>query len=57
MSATRLHCMSSWLRKTAIWRNLWTDNMELARHARRFIGLGLETSRRKADLVSASQRP
>lgn len=44
-------------RKTAIWRNLWTDNMELARHARRFIGLGLETSRRKADLVSASQRP
>ena len=44
-------------RKTAIWRNLWTDNMELARHARRFIALGLETARRKAELVSASQRP
>lgn len=44
-------------RKTAIWRNLWTDNMELARHARRFIAVGLETARRKAELVSASQRP
>ncbi|RWB23159.1 MAG: sugar phosphate isomerase/epimerase [Mesorhizobium sp.] len=44
-------------RKTAIWRNLWTDNMELARHARRFIDVGLETARRKAELVSASQRP
>ncbi|MDX8444436.1 sugar phosphate isomerase/epimerase family protein [Mesorhizobium captivum] len=44
-------------RKTAIWRNLWTDNMELARHARRFIGVGLETASRKAELVSASQRP
>ncbi|MDX8478395.1 sugar phosphate isomerase/epimerase [Mesorhizobium sp. VK24D] len=44
-------------KKTAIWRNLWTDNMELARHARRFIDVGLETARRKAELVSASQRP
>jgi D-psicose/D-tagatose/L-ribulose 3-epimerase len=44
-------------RKTAIWRNLWTDNMELARHARRFIALGLETARRKAELVSATQKP
>ncbi|TIW05319.1 MAG: sugar phosphate isomerase/epimerase, partial [Mesorhizobium sp.] len=44
-------------RKTAIWRNLWIDNMELARHARRFIAVGLETARRKAELVSASQRP
>ncbi|MDX8510704.1 sugar phosphate isomerase/epimerase family protein [Mesorhizobium captivum] len=44
-------------RKTAIWRNLWTDNMELAHHARRFIGVGLETARRKAELASASQRP
>lgn len=44
-------------RKTAIWRNLWTDNMELARHARRFIAVGQETARRKAELVSASQRP
>ncbi len=44
-------------RKTAIWRNLWTDNMELARHARRFIDVGLETARRKADLVSTAQRP
>lgn len=44
-------------RKTAIWRNLWTDNMELAHHARRFIALGLETARRKAELVSAAQKP
>jgi len=44
-------------RKTAIWRNLWTDNMELARHARRFIAVGLETARRKAELVAAAQRP
>jgi D-psicose/D-tagatose/L-ribulose 3-epimerase len=44
-------------RKTAIWRNLWTDNMELARHARRFIAVGLETARRKAELVTATQRP
>jgi D-psicose/D-tagatose/L-ribulose 3-epimerase len=44
-------------RKTAIWRNLWTDSMELARHARRFIALGLETARRKAELVSAVRKP
>ncbi|MER9417821.1 sugar phosphate isomerase/epimerase [Mesorhizobium sp. M0306] len=44
-------------RKTAIWRNLWTDNMKLAKHARRFIALGLETARRKAELVSATHRP
>ena len=44
-------------RKAAIWRNLWTDNMELARHARRFIALGLETARRKAELVCAAQKP
>ncbi|MET3519797.1 sugar phosphate isomerase/epimerase family protein [Mesorhizobium abyssinicae] len=44
-------------KKTAIWRNLWTDNMELARHARRFIAVGLETARRKAELVTATQRP
>jgi D-psicose/D-tagatose/L-ribulose 3-epimerase len=37
--------------KTAIWRNLWNDNVELAKHARQFIELGLETSRRKAELV------
>ncbi|TIW71292.1 MAG: sugar phosphate isomerase/epimerase [Mesorhizobium sp.] len=44
-------------KKTAIWRNLWTDNMELARHARRFIAVGLETARRKAELVTATQKP
>ena len=44
-------------KKTAIWRNLWTDNMELARHARRFIAVGLETARRKAELVAAPQKP
>jgi D-psicose/D-tagatose/L-ribulose 3-epimerase len=36
---------------------LWTDNMELARHARRFIAIGMETARRKAELVSAVQKP
>lgn len=44
-------------RKTAIWRNLWSDNMELAQHARRFIDLGMETARRKRELVRAEQRP
>ncbi|MGX7875220.1 sugar phosphate isomerase/epimerase family protein [Mesorhizobium sp. ORM6] len=44
-------------KKTAIWRNLWTDNMALAKHARAFVGLGLETARRKAELVSASHKP
>ncbi|WP_027054129.1 sugar phosphate isomerase/epimerase family protein [Mesorhizobium erdmanii] len=43
-------------KKTAIWRNLWTDNMALAKHARAFIGLGLETARRKAELVSARHK-
>jgi D-psicose/D-tagatose/L-ribulose 3-epimerase len=43
--------------KTAIWRNLWSDNVELARHAHNFISVGLETARRKAELVKASQRP
>ncbi len=37
--------------KTAIWRDLWDDNVALARHARQFIELGLETASRKADLV------
>jgi D-psicose/D-tagatose/L-ribulose 3-epimerase len=44
-------------KKTAIWRNLWTDNMELALHARRFIAIGLETARRKAELVVSSHQP
>ncbi|TIN67379.1 MAG: sugar phosphate isomerase/epimerase [Mesorhizobium sp.] len=44
-------------KKTAIWRNLWTDNMALAKHARAFIGLGMETARRKAELVSARHKP
>lgn len=44
-------------RKTAIWRNLWQDNMELAKHARRFIDVGLETARRKQELVTASHGP
>lgn len=37
--------------KTAIWRNLWDDNVALARHARQFIELGLETAKRRAELV------
>ncbi|MES0026446.1 MULTISPECIES: sugar phosphate isomerase/epimerase [unclassified Mesorhizobium] len=44
-------------RKTAIWRNLWADNMELARHARAFISIGLETAQRKAELVASRHRP
>lgn len=44
-------------RKTAIWRNLWADNMELARHARAFISAGLETAQRKAELVASRHRP
>jgi D-psicose/D-tagatose/L-ribulose 3-epimerase len=44
-------------RKTAIWRNLWSDNVELARHARRFIDVGMETARRKHELVTAEHRP
>jgi len=38
--------------KTAIWRNLWDDNVALARHAHRFIELGMETARIKAELVA-----
>ena len=37
--------------KTAIWRNLWNDNVALARHARNFIELGMETATIKAALV------
>ncbi|MBD0415103.1 sugar phosphate isomerase/epimerase family protein [Oryzicola mucosus] len=43
--------------KTGIWRNLWTDNIALARHARQFITLGLETARLKAELVKTAHRP
>jgi Sugar phosphate isomerases/epimerases len=43
--------------KAAIWRNLWTDNVDLARHARSFISLGMETARRKAELVRREHRP
>lgn len=43
--------------KTAIWRDLWTDNVELARHAHKFITLGLETASLKAELVKAAHLP
>lgn len=43
--------------KTAIWRNLWDDNVALARHAHRFIELGLETARLKQALVQESHLP
>ena len=43
--------------KTAIWRNLWTDNVALAKHAREYITLGLETARLKADLVKQAHLP
>jgi D-psicose/D-tagatose/L-ribulose 3-epimerase len=43
--------------KTAIWRNLWDDNVALARHAHKFIELGMETARLKADLVRMPHLP
>jgi D-psicose/D-tagatose/L-ribulose 3-epimerase len=43
--------------KTGIWRNLWTDHVALARHAKRFIDLGLETARLKSELVRAAHTP
>lgn len=43
--------------KTAIWRNLWSDNMKLAKHARRFIEIGMETARLKSELVKTEHRP
>jgi D-psicose/D-tagatose/L-ribulose 3-epimerase len=43
--------------KTAIWRNLWKDNVALARHARQFMTLGLETARLKSDLVRQKHLP
>lgn len=43
--------------KTAIWRNLWDDNVALARHAHRFIELGLETARLKQALVQEAHLP
>ncbi|MGQ3210774.1 sugar phosphate isomerase/epimerase family protein [Shinella sp.] len=43
--------------KTAIWRNLWDDNIALARHAHRFIELGLETARLKGELVRQAHLP
>jgi D-psicose/D-tagatose/L-ribulose 3-epimerase len=44
-------------RKTAIWRNLWSDNMKLAKHARRFIDIGMETAGLKSELVKTEHRP
>jgi D-psicose/D-tagatose/L-ribulose 3-epimerase len=43
--------------KTAIWRNLWTDNVALAKHALQFIDLGMETARLKAELVKQAHLP
>ncbi len=43
--------------KTAIWRDLWSDNVALANHARRFITIGMETARIKADLVRQAHLP
>lgn len=43
--------------KTAIWRNLWEDNVALAKHARNFIELGMETARLKAELVKSAHLP
>ncbi|RWX80987.1 sugar phosphate isomerase/epimerase [Neorhizobium lilium] len=43
--------------KTGIWRDLWTDNVALARHARKFIEIGLETARLKAELTRTAHLP
>jgi D-psicose/D-tagatose/L-ribulose 3-epimerase len=43
--------------KTGIWRDLWTDNIALARHAHQFIALGMETARLKAELVKRAHLP
>lgn len=43
--------------KTGIWRDLWTDNVALARHARAFITLGLETAKLKAELTQKAHLP
>jgi D-psicose/D-tagatose/L-ribulose 3-epimerase len=43
--------------KTAIWRNLWSDNVALAKHARDFIELGLQTAKLKAELVGQAHLP
>lgn len=43
--------------KTAIWRNLWDDNVALAKHAHRFIELGLETALLKGQLVRQAHLP
>jgi len=29
----------------AVWRNLWSDSMDLATHAREFIAAGMEQAR------------
>jgi D-psicose/D-tagatose/L-ribulose 3-epimerase len=43
--------------KTAIWRDLWTDNIALAKHAREFITLGMTTARMKAELTKQAHLP
>ncbi|MCK8781453.1 sugar phosphate isomerase/epimerase [Rhizobium sp. NTR19] len=43
--------------KTAIWRDLWTDNVALAKHAHSFITLGMETARLKAELTQKAHLP
>lgn len=44
-------------RKAAIWRNLWSDNRKLARHARDFISIGMETAQLKRALAAHAHRP
>lgn len=43
--------------KTAIWRDLWTDNVALAKHAHSFITLGMETAQIKAELTTRAHLP
>ncbi|RCS21800.1 sugar phosphate isomerase/epimerase [Phyllobacterium salinisoli] len=43
--------------KTGIWRDLWTDNVALARHARAFITVGMETARLKSALTKKAHLP
>ena len=44
-------------RQTAILRNLWSNNMKLAKHARGFIEIGMETARLKSELVKTEHHP
>jgi D-psicose/D-tagatose/L-ribulose 3-epimerase len=43
--------------RTATWRDTWTDNIELARHAKTFIDEHIATAKRKATCSRSGPRP